>query len=229
MELIVIIIISIVFAVIISIVFNIDIKKIKEIGMEEKLNKLTEKYPENVEICKDILKKLKNEDVKIEEDKEASTTLYIAVTNKIFIADTKNSYTRIQTMAHECLHSIQDRKLLMFNFIFSNIYIMYFTAIIILTLFKVTTSSLLYLNIFLLLSMVYYMVRIFLENDAMIRAEYVAKEYIEEQQISTKEEIQKICKGFSDINKEGIKGTNGSIFIKIMIKVMIFNVLALIF
>lgn len=229
MEFIIIIVISIILAMIISIVFSIDIKKIKEIGMEEKLNKLTEKYPENVEICKDILKKLKNEDVKIEEDKEASTTLYIAVTNKIFIADTKNSYTRIQTMAHECLHSIQDRKLLMFNFIFSNIYIMYFTAIIILTLFKVTTSSLLYLNIFLLLSMVYYMVRIFLENDAMIKAKYLAKEYMQEKNISSKEEIEQIVDGFTRLNDTGIKVVNYQLFLQILIKVIIFSIVALIF
>ena len=118
MELIVIIIVSVALAVILKTILNINIKEIEKRGMEEKLNKLSEKYPSNVDICRDILKKLKNEDVKIEEDKEATTTLYLAVTNKIFIADTKSSYTRIQTMAHECLHSIQDKKMLMFNFIF---------------------------------------------------------------------------------------------------------------
>ena len=143
MELIVIIIVSIILAVILKLVFNINVKKIEKIGMDENLNELSEKYPSNVEICKDILKKLKNEDVKIEEDKEATTTLYIAATNKIFIADTKNSYTRIQTMAHECLHSIQDKKILMFNFIFSNIYMIYFATILLLTLFKVLKNSLL--------------------------------------------------------------------------------------
>lgn len=229
MELVVIVIISIVLAVILSLVFNINMKKIKEIGMEENLNKLTEKYPSNVEICKDILKKLNNENVKIEEDKEASTTLYIALTNKIFIADTKNSYARIQTMAHECLHSIQDRKILMFNFIFSNIYIIYFVAIILLTIFKVATNSLLYLNIFLLLSMVYYMVRVFLENDAMIKAQYLAKEYMQEKNISSKEEIEKIVDGFARLNDVGIKAVNYQFFLQILIKVIIFSIVALIF
>ena len=229
MELIFIIIISIVLAGVLSIVFNIDLKKVKEIGMEERLNKLSEKYPTNMDICKDILKKLKNEDVKIEEDKDSTTTLYIAATNKIFIADTKNSYTRIQTMAHECLHSVQDRKVLMFNFIFSNIYLIYYITIILLTIFKVATNSLLYLNIFLLLSMAYYMIRAFLENDAMIKAKYLAKEYMQEKNISSKEEIEEIVGGFTRLNDAGIKVVNYQLFLQILIKVIIFSIVALIF
>ena len=229
MELIIIIIVTIILQIVVGSVFKINLKKIKSIGMEENLNLIAEKYPENVEICKEILKKLKNETVKIEEDKEAKTTLYLALTNKIFIADTKNSYTRIQTMAHECLHSIQDRKMLMFNFIFSNIYILYFAVIVVLKIFKVINNSLLYLNIFLILSIVYYMIRVFLENDAMIKAKYLAKEYLEEKNISTKEEISKLVDGYARLNDEGIKAVNYQLFIEILAKVIIFSVLALLF
>ena len=81
----------------------------------------------------------------------------------------------------------------------------------------------------LILSFIYYVIRIFLENDAMIKAEFVAKEYMEEQKISTKQEIKKICKGFRKLNDGCIKGTNYSLFSKTMIKVIIFNILALIF
>lgn len=229
MELIIIILISVISLITLSIILKIDLKKIKELGMDKNLNKLAEKYPSNTEICKSILKKLNNEKVKIEEDKDAETTLYIALTDKIFIANTKESYTRIQTMAHECLHSIQDRRILMFNFIFSNIYLIYFAAIIILTIFKIATNSLLYLSIFLILSMVYYMVRVFLENDAMIKAKYLAKEYMEEAQISSKEEIKKIVEGFENLNNAGIKCVNYNLFSQILIKVIIFSIVALIF
>lgn len=229
MELIIIIIVAIILEIIVGIVFNINFKKIKSIGMDEKLNLIAEKYPANIEICKEILKKLKNEKVKVEEDKEAKTTLYLALTDKIFIADTKNSYTRIQTMAHECLHSIQDRKILMFNFIFSNIYIFYFATIMILKILNVINNSLLYLNIFLILSMVYYMTRVFLENDAMIKAKYLAKEYLKEKNISTKEEIDQLIDGYTRLNNEGIKAVNYQLFIEILAKVIIFGVVALIF
>lgn len=229
MELIIIIIVSIILIAILGVVFKVNLKKVEEIGMEENLNKLSEKYPSNIQICKDILKKIKNENVKIEEDKEAKTTLYIAMTNKIFIADTKRSYTRIQTMAHECLHSIQDRRILMFNFIFSNIYMIYFAMTVILTVFKVLNNSLLYLNIFLLLSMTYYMIRVFLENDAMFKAKYLAKEYMEEKNISSKEEINEIIDGFTRLNDVGIKLVNYQFFLEILIKVIIFSIVALIF
>jgi len=229
MEIVIIIVISVILAITLAIIFEINLKKVKEIGMEENLNKISEKYPSNTEICQEILKKLKNEDVKIVEDKEATTTLYLALTNKIFIADTKNSYTRIQTMAHECLHSIQDRKVLMFNFIFSNIYIAYFATIIILTVLRVLDNALLNLNIFLLLSITYYMVRVFLENDAMIKAKYLAKEYMQEIGISTAEEINEIVDGFSRLNEVGIKAVNYQLFLEILIKVIIFSIVALIF
>lgn len=229
MELIIIILISLITLVTLPRVLKIDLKKVKELGMDKDLNKLAEKYPSNTEICKKILKKLNNEKVKIEEDKEAETTLYIAITDKIFIADTKESYTRIQTMAHECLHSIQDRRVLIFNFIFSNIYLIYFAAIIILTILKIATNSLLYLSIYLILSMVYYMVRAFLENDAMIKAKYLAKEYMEDIQISSKDEINKIVDGFENLNNAGIKCVNYNLFSQILIKVIIFSIVALIF
>lgn len=42
-------------------------------------------------------------------------------------------------------------------------------------------------------------------------------------------EIDKIYHGFEELNKECVKGTNCSLFIGIMIKLVIFNTLALIF
>ena len=83
--------------------------------------------------------------------------------------------------------------------------------------------------ILLILSFIYYVIRIFLENDAMIKAEELAKEYMIEQEISSKEEIEKVVKGFKKINNGCIKGTNAQIFVNIMIKVILFNALALIF
>ena len=44
-----------------------------------------------------------------------------------------------------------------------------------------------------------------------------------------KEEIEKLSTGFKKLNSGCIKGTNCGLFVKIMIKVVIFNALALIF
>lgn len=226
---IIIIVISIIAILVIHFMMKINVKEIEKIALDENLNKITEKYPDNTQICKDILKKLKNENVKIEEDINSNSTLYIAIQNKISIGNTHNSFTRIQTMAHECLHSVQDRKMLIFNFIYSNIYILYYLVTLILLILKKLPNEMLFLNIFLILSFIYYVVRIFLENDAMIKAEYLTKEYMEEKNISTKEEINLVAEGLKTINDKCIKGTNGSMFIKIMIKVILFSALALIF
>ena len=56
--------------IILAFVYEFNIKKLKNFAKteEESLNKLCEKYPPNIEICKYILKKLNNENVQIEED-----------------------------------------------------------------------------------------------------------------------------------------------------------------
>ena len=228
MELII-IIIAIIAILIIYSMMKMNIKEMKEIALKPELNKIAQKYPKNVEVAKSILEMLENKTTKIEENENSEATLYVAIQDKILIGNTHDSYTRIQTIAHECLHSIQDRKMLNFNFIYSNIYLIYFAVICILIIIKRLPNEMLYSNIFLILSFIYYVVRVFLENDAMIKAQYLAKEYMEEQEVATKDEIEKVVHGFEQVNKECIKGTNCSLFAKIMVKLVIFNALALIF
>ena len=228
MELIIIAILTIILVIILGYLFNYNMKKIKRIADDRELDELARKYPGNIELCKAYLEKLGNNTVEIEENKESEASLYIAITNKISIANIAHTYTRIQTIAHECLHSIQDRKILIFNFIFSNIYLLYFIIICIAAIFKVLPNELMFLNIYLLLSMVYYMVRVYLENDAMLKARYLAKEYMEEQKISTNVEIDKLVNGFDKINNIGIKCINYNFFLNIMIKLLTFILICVI-
>ena len=225
----IIILISCIAIVFIKIIMNINFNNMKQIATNEELNKITEKYPNDIEICKKILKMLNNEKVQIEQDETSDTTVYLALQDKIFLGNTHGSFTRIQTIAHECLHSIQDKKLLIANFIYSNMYLLYFIVICILVILKKLPNKMLFSNILLIISFVYYVIRIFLENDAMIKARYLAEEYMNEEKISSKNEIKNIINGFENLNKDVIKGTNANIFINIMIKIVIFNVLALIF
>ena len=300
MELIIIAIIAIILIIVLGYLFEYNMKKIKHLADEYKdLDEISKKYPSNIEICKKYLKKLNNQTVKIEEDKDSKSSLYIAISNKIIIANISKSYTRIQTIAHECLHSVQDRKILIFNFynlkidkfnnipvmsniigttflnnldlgiekaiesissydrtdtyntiinicnkyiwcdnekdlktlivnfIFSNIYLLYFAIICILAITKMLPNELMFLNIYLLLSLTYYAVRIYLENDAMIKARYLAKEYMEEK-ISSFNEIQRIVKSFDTINAIGIKCTNYKFFLNIIIKLLIFIIICII-
>ena len=230
MEFLIIIILTIILLILLGYVFSINKKKILDTAKNEELDNIAKKYPNNIELCKKYLKKLKNENVKIEENKNQEASLYIAITNKIIIANVSNTYTRIQTIAHECLHSIQDRKVLIFNFIFSNIYLIYYIVICICALFNILSLQfkMIFLIIFLILGLVNYVIRMYLENDAMIKARFLAKEYMEEEKISDKEEIEKVVKGFDELNKLGMKYIHYKFFFDIMIKILIFSIICMI-
>jgi len=230
MNLIIIIMLLAVVLLILAKVYDINMRKLKQFVEyeEKKFNKLINGYPSNIEICKYILNKLNNSTVKIEEDKEAKTSMYIALSDKIIIADVKNSYTRIQTIAHECLHSIQKRKMQVFNFIYSNIYLLYFIIVTILAILNKLQDSTLYIAIMILLSYIYYFVRSYLENDAMIKAKYLAKEFMEEVKISSDEEIDKVIKSYEKLNDIGIKTVNYQLMLETLIKVIILAIAFLI-
>lgn len=229
MEQIIIIAILIITVILVKIIFKINEKEIKNIAENNKeLDEIVKKYPSNIEICKSILKKLNNEKVKIQEDKEANNCLYIAVSDKILIANMRESFTRIQTIAHECLHSVQDRRILLFNFIYSSIYLAFFYVVTILAIFKIIphTHKMLFIAIYLIFSFIYYFVRSYLEDDAMIKARFLAKEYMEDIKISDEKEIKKIIDEYDKLNNIGIKTVNYKLFSTTILKTII---LALIF
>ena len=176
MEYIIVIIVSILFMLLLLWILDFNIKKLKQIAENKKLDELTKTFPENIDICKNILKKLGNTNVKIKEEKESKTSLYIVVNNTIMIAGIRESFTRIQTIAHECIHSIQSQKMLWFNFIYTNLYTLYFGVVSILTILKVIKIPSVFMYILIIIGMIHYCIRSMLETDAMTRARYVAKE-----------------------------------------------------
>jgi len=215
--------------ILLKLILKINFKELKKLETNEQLNKITNKFPDNIKICKSILKKLKNENIKVEENKESKTNLYVVISNKIIIANLKNSYARIQTIAHECIHSIQNKSLLLFNFIFSNIYLIYYTIAIILTLLGIYKNTLLQITILLILSFIYYIVRSYLEMEAMLKAEFVTKEYIEEKDICTNKEKEELINAYSKINDVGIIAYNYILFANCMIKVIVYCIISGIF
>ncbi len=227
MEILIILLICILSLLILGIIFKINIKNIKQIGENKELDELTEKYPSNIDVCKSILEMVNNKTVKIEENKDSNTSLYIAILNKISIANVRGSFTRIQTIAHECLHSIQDRNILLFNFWFSNIYLIYFAIISLFALLGKLPNKMMFLTILIIFGFIYYFTRSYLENDAMIKARFLAKEYMEKQNISSKEEIFKIIKEYDKLNNIGIKCVNYKLYFDVCIKIIIFAILIL--
>lgn len=215
-------------AVVFKIIFKINLKKAKEFKENKDLEKITDKFPGNVEVAKEMLDMLGNKDVKIEEAKDTGTSLYIAVTNKISIADMKNNYARIQTIAHECLHSCQDRTMLLFNFIFSNINMIYFFVITILTIFKVINNQTIHIAILMLFTLIQFAIRSFLEIDAMTRAKFLAKEYMDKKKICTDKEKEHLLKEYDSINKIGIPFVVDNLLTSGLARVLIYTIITVI-
>lgn len=207
MDSIIIIALVLVTIVLLKIIFKINIKKIEPLKENKHLEGLTDKFPENIQVAKEMLAMLGNDKVEIEQAQNTQTSLYIALTDKISIADMKNNYARIQTIAHECLHSIQDRRLLLFNFIFSNIVILYWLTISILTFTKVIQNTSVVIFVLLLFAIIKFAVRGFLEADAMIKARYLAEKYIRTKGIISADETDQLLEKYDEINKIGVPFT----------------------
>lgn len=224
---------SIIILLILAIILKFNktnIQELKRIGNSKELNEITNALPENEEICKDILKMINNENVKIQTTGGgAQASLYIVATNSIFIANIKNTFTRVQTIAHECIHSIQDKTLLWFNFIFSNIYMLYFIAITALTLFKVIKTPTIFAIILVMMSILQYFVRSYLETDAMTRAKYLAKEYMEQKEdVISKENLKQVIDNYDKLNSIGIKYYNLNLLTSNFSKIIMYCIIALI-
>ncbi len=215
--------------VLLKIAFSIDTKEVEPLKENKDLEILTNKLPENTQIAKEMLEILGNQTVKVEVSKNSKTSLYIAITNKISIADIKNNYARIQTIAHECLHSVQDRRLLLFNFIFSNIIILYWLTISILTAIHVITNIAIPVFVLLLMATIKLAIRGFLETDAIIKSKYLSKEYMESKNILTEKEIISIIEKYDEINKIAVPFTILRILSASLISIFIYATIALIF
>ena len=118
------IIISLTALIVLKSIMGISIKRIKELSERTDLDKLTKDLPDAETITKEMLKKLNNTDVKVTKmlDEKTGTSLYLVMTNTISLGNIENKYARVQTIAHECLHSVQSKTMLWFNYIYSNIY-----------------------------------------------------------------------------------------------------------
>lgn len=203
MESLIIFILVVIIIVILKIMLGSNKKIIMQIANNEKLNNIVKKLPENIDICKDILKKLRNNKVKIEEQ-ENTNCFYFIATDKIILNKDKKYFTRVQTIAHECIHSTQNKKILWFNYIFANLLNIFWLIITILTITGVITQYALFSAIILICIIVFYVIRSYLEIEAMTKAKYIAKEYLEEKQVK---ETDEIVEEYEKLNDVGIKYT----------------------
>ena len=233
MEIITILIMSCIILATLMVLLRMNMKYInfiKKIGNDRKLNEITNSLPDNEVICKEILSMLGNERVNVkvgDENKQAS--LYIVATNTILIANIKNTFTRVQTIAHECIHSVQDKRLLWFNFAFSNVYLLYFYIVTFLTLINKISSPNIFAIILVMMSIMMFFVRSFLEIDAMTKARFLAEKYMLRNPNKIKEDnVELIVENYDRLNSVGIKFYDFSLLAKCLVRVIIYCVIALV-
>jgi len=218
------IIICMIALILLKIFLNINFKRFKNLQYRksEELEIISKKFPSDEKICNDILKKLNNEEVKVKLEPEYSSCLYTVFNNVITIGKFQQNYMKLQTIAHECIHSCQNKRMLWSNFILTNIYLIYFIIISILTLFNKLPNTNIHIMILTFFSFMQYIIRFSLENEAMIKAKYVAKEYIEENEILNKEEKDKLIEEYDEINSIGIPFINYNLISTNVIKIIIY-------
>ena len=224
------IIVCVITLILLKFFLNINFKKIRklEIRSSDELKSISNKFPEDKQICKDILKKLDKANVNIKREPEYASCLYTVFNNTITIGKFKQNYMKIQTIAHECIHSAQNKIMLWSNFIFTNIYIIYFITILILEFLNRLPYANIHILILMFLSFIQYILRNTLETEAMIKAKYLAKEYIEENKILDRNEEEKLLEEYDKINNIGLPFMNYYIISMNIIKIMIFSFVVLV-
>ncbi len=235
MEQIIIITILIAMTFILGIVFNIKLKKIKEIAHKEENEIELETLPEQIEICKEMLKELNNPNVEVVENAEYNASLYTIFNNRITIGKITNKLFTVQTIAHECVHSIQSKRKAWFNFIISNIYILYYYILIISTILNkifswnsnIIENTTLNIVILLILAFAQYMIRSVLETEAILESKHLAEKYFKKNGIETKK-LERIIKEYEAVNQAGIDIICYSLFVKSSIKLIIYIITSMI-
>ena len=227
---IVVILVCTITVILLKIFLNINFKNIKNLKNrnQKEIEELSNKFPDDEKICNSILKKLKNTNVKIKIEPEYTSCLYTIFNNTITIGKFKQDYMKPQTIAHECVHSCQSKRILWSNFIISNIYLIYYVCILILGIFNKLAFYNIHILILIFLSLIQYIIRNSLEVDAMTRARYIAKEYIEENNILNKEELDKLIIEYDEVNNIGIPFMSYYLICSNIVKVIIFSFVVLI-
>ena len=216
--------------ILLKIFLGINFKEIKKfkIRTSDELEQISNKFPEDEKICKGILEKLNNKEVKIKKEPEYNSCLYTVFNNTITIGNFKQNYMKIQTLAHECIHSCQNKKTLWANFIIANIYLIYFAIILVLVFFNKLPNENIYIIILIFLSFIHYILRFALEYEAMIKARFIAKEYIEENKILNIEEKEKLIEEYDRVNEIGIPFINYYTISMNIVKIMTFSFIVLV-
>lgn len=155
------------------------------------MDNILQKKPED--ICKDILNIEDNENVKIEVDDKSKSSLYVFLTNTIYIANKeiktkskeKQNKSKVLVIAHECAHSLQSKAMQVINFTLSNIEMILFAIILVARIFFEKSDML--VNAYTITAILSIIVRLYLEMDATINSVKITTKYMLKNKVKTKD------------------------------------------
>lgn len=146
---------------------------------KEYLINVSNKLDNSETICKQMLELLKNKTTKVILDNDIKNSYYVFLNDTIYLSNkekNRTNYRRICTVAHECIHSKQNKIMQIINFVFSNIELISFIMGIILILLKTKIDLIVYY--YLCITIVSVIPRLILEIDAVIKSLILTKEYL---------------------------------------------------
>ena len=121
---------------------------------------------------------------------------------------------------------MQDKRVLWANFVWANVFLIYFIVAIALTCFGVFKDAMLQVYILTFMGFIFYFIRSYLETDAIIKSRYLAREYMKYEKILKPNEMQEILENYDVINKIGVKIMNYKLIFSVLLKVLIYAIIA---
>lgn len=147
--------------------------------------------------------------------------------NKILIANLNKSFFRFQTIAHECRHSVQNKKLQLLHFILANLYNLGYYPIMIAVLLSKNTLLPLFATFMIVVGMSFLMLKYFLEKDAITNSKDIAIDYLKKQNLND-DDIQKIEAVYGKINEQGINFLKFNNILNFNVKTIFYLIILLI-
>lgn len=145
---------------------------------KKEVEELIKNLPSNKEIADEILN-MQNSSSKVELKEDIKNSYYIFLNDTIYLSNSKKAkttYARIVLISHEIRHSLQSKKMQILNFLLSNIEIIYFIVMFVLSLLNIHFSIAMYGYIFVFIFAI--LVRCVLEADAIYNSIKISKSYL---------------------------------------------------
>lgn len=151
----------------------------KNIKMSRNLEPVLNIQIDNIHMCKEMLKIIKNDHTKVQYNKDENSNLsyYNHTKDVIILKSSDVGSSRIAQIAHECIHTSQKKEYLDANKFFSNLQLIYFLASLIYLLYN-EQFELVLISIQLLILIGTLFVKVVIEGDASYRSVDLAEEYL---------------------------------------------------